>query len=438
MNQPVYDFEEDIQRGILYFSMTDKEFLLEVINLIKPEYFEYPSHSKIFDVILSHFSKFKDTPPKPVLAEEVKKLLNKSEDFSDYTEEINHIYNMDSSSVTNSTYYMDLVEKFAKQSAMKEAITESIGLIQDGRVEEVEHKVKTALKVSREVDNGQIYFKDIQNRWIRELSSSDSEKFPTILDSCNNYLEGGNSRGELCIVVAPPGRGKSLYLVNQGVKALVSNKKVLYISLEMSEDKIAKRFDSVMTHIPYNTLSKPTSQTELALRHSKVKAKFPESELVIKEFPTGTANVNSIRHLMSQLELLENFVPDVILVDYLELLMPIRQTEQEHISQMRISEELRALGMESNTLMWTATQTNREGESVQLITKRELGGSYDKIKPADFALSLNQTAEEYDEGEMRGYVLKARDGKQFYVIPMSVDYRTLIMKQGYGNQEEEE
>ena len=134
----------------------------------------------------------------------------------------------------------------------------------------------------------------------------------------------------------------------------------------------------------------------------------------------------------------EDFIPDMVAVDYLELMMPIRKTDQEHVAQMRIAEELRAIGQEHKMLMWTVTQTNRDGESVEVITKREMGGSYDKIKPVDWAISLNQTSEEYDNGEMRAYVLKARDARQKYIVPMNIDYRTLIMEVGNGNQKEEE
>ena len=433
-----YDFVEDIQRGILHLSLKDKAFFIEVMNLIKPEYFEYSPHSKMFESIVEFYSEYKKLPTPPVLMEEVKCKLGQRDNFSDYMEEISSISSMDRSEIVDEQYYMGLVEKFAKESSMKEAIKASIELIEEGRTSEVEQVVKKAILVGRDIDNGQIYFKDVQNRWIREISQKEEERFPTIFPVCNTHLEGGNSRGELCVAVAPPGVGKSIFLVNQCVRTLMSNKKVLFVTLEMSQDKVAKRFDSVMTHIPYNSLVKPQSQTELNERHSIFKAKFPDAELVIKEFPTGTITANNIRQLLTQLSLHEDFIPDMIAVDYLELLVPIRKTDQEHVAQMRIAEELRAIGQEHNMLMWTVTQTNRDGESVEVITKREMGGSYDKIKPVDWAVSLNQTSEEYDNGEMRAYVLKARDARQKYIVPINIDYRTLIMEAGNGGQKEEE
>ena len=227
------------------------------------------------------------------------------------------------------------------------------------------------------------------------------------------------------MVVAPPGVGKSVYLVNQGVQAMMNNKKVLYISLEMSEDRIAARFDSVMTLIPQKKLK--DSFSLLQKRLQLFGDKFPNAQLMIKEFPTGLANINDIRSLLVQLQNYEDFKPDVILIDYLELLRPTRDGLAEYQAQQRISEELRGIAVECDVLLWTATQTNRQGRSVKLITDSELADAYGKIRTCDYAISLNQTEEEFDDGQMRCYVMKSRNGKQRFVVPVSVDYNTLSL-----------
>jgi len=151
--------------------------------------------------------------------------------------------------------------------------------------------------------------------------------------------------------------------------------------------------------------------------------------LIIKEFPTGAANVQTIRTLLYNLKNMENFEPDVIFVDYLELLRPVRNIDSEYAAQQRIAEELRGLAVEHEILVWTATQPNRDGKKVQIITDAQLGDSYGKIRVADFAISLNQTDAEYEEGKARVYVMKARDAKQRYIVMMDIDYTTLVMKQ---------
>ena len=136
--------------------------------------------------------------------------------------------------------------------------------------------------------------------------------------------------------------------------------------------------------------------------------------------------------MLVQLRNHEDFEPDLIIVDYMELMRPIRETLQEYQAQQKIAEEMRGLAMEYKCLIWTATQTNRQGRSVKLITDSELGDSYGKIRTCDFAVSLNQTEEELDNERMRVYVIKSRNGPTRFVVPAHVDYSTLTIKETDG------
>ena len=277
------------------------------------------------------------------------------------------------------------------------AVRKSVAILNDkGDISQVEELVKEALLINRNVDVGQDYFDDVSGRLLRTFQATSKTRFPTVFPFHNKELDGGLSRKELAMVVAPPGVGKSLYLVNQGATSILNGDNVLYISCEMSQDKIAGRFDSVLTYLKNATLKQPQTQLKLKSRLNEVKTKS-NGRLIIKEFPTGLSNVNQIRALLVQLRLHKDFVPDLIIVDYLELLRPNR--------------------------------INRQARKVAIITDAELGDSYGKIRPADWVISLNQTKEEYDEGAMRVYVMKARDARQHYLINVSVDYSTLQMKE---------
>ena len=424
-----YSFSDNIQRGILYLIKHDRDFYSQIVGLIKPEYFEFPSYSYIFERIKGYYDKYKTIPPDDILLEDIKKSLPKGQDFSDYEEDILQINNIDQSVLDNREFVLDLVEDYAKKQAISHAIKESVVLLKENRISEIEEKVRQAMLVSREVNVGQIYFDDLDERFHRQFDNKDKKRFKTVFDSHNQFLDGGLSAKELAMVIAPPGVGKSLYLVNQGVTAIKENKKVLYISLEMAEDKIAQRFDSILTMVPTHRLKEIGSFPTVKDRLSKVKAKYADSRLIIKEFPTGQLTVNQIRALLVQLKLHHDFVPDILIVDYLELLRPARNIDAEYQAQERIAQELRGLAMENNILVWTATQTNRQGKKVSTITDAELGDSYGKIRPADWAISLNQTQEEYDKGRMRVYVVKARDSKQHYTIHGSVNYTNLTMEE---------
>lgn len=432
-----YDFSSNIQRGILYLLKSDKHFYLQIVNLIKPEYFEYPSHSSIFKTVDDYYKKYHQLPTDDFILQNSKKNLGPRENISEYKDEIDLVNRIDTSSVANPEYLMDLIESFARTEEMKSAIAKSIDLIREDRVEEVEDLVRKALLVCRDIDTGQSYFDDLGERYSRVFNKEETRRHPTVLPELNRSIDGGLGDKELALAIAPPGVGKSIYLVNQGVTEMKQGKKVLYVSLEMSEDRIAQRFDSIMTLIPQVKLKDPSSQLSVKKRLDLFKEAFPGSDLRIKEFPCTQCNVNTIRNLLVQLKNYEDFVPDLLIVDYLELLRPIRDQQAEYQAQQKIAEELRGLAMENNFLVWSATQTNRMGRTVKIITDSELGDSYGKIRTCDFAISLNQTTEEHDNGMMRVFVVKSRNGKTRFIVPMSIDYETLVM-QGYEGDYENE
>jgi replicative DNA helicase len=424
-----YSFSDNIQRGILYLVKHDKDFYSQISSLIKPEYFEFPSYAFIFDRVKSHYDKYKVIPSDDILLEDINKNLPKGQLLSEYEDDIQQINNIDPSVSENREFVLDLVEDFARKQAISQAIKESVVLLKENRISEIEEKVRQAMLVSREVNVGQLYFQDVDNRFHRLFDNKQKKKYKTVFNTFNDFLDGGLNSKELAIVIAPPGVGKSLYLVNQGAVALKENKKVLYISLEMAEDKIAQRFDSILTLVPNHKLKDKATYPLLKERLNMVQKKFDGAQLIIKEFPVGQLNVNQIRALLVQLKLHHDFVPEILIVDYLELLRPNRQIDAEYMAQERIAQELRGLAMEHNILVWTATQTNRTGKKVATITDAELGDSYGKIRPADWAISLNQTEEEYEKGRMRVYVVKARDAKQHYRISASVNYTNLTMEE---------
>ena len=434
----MYEFSENIQRGILYLLKSDKDFYLQIVNLVQPNYFEFPVHGRIYSVVRDHYEKYKSLPNDDFIEQEIRDTKSEKESLHDYTDELQYINRLDTSALDGSEYYLDLIEVFAKREAMKDAIKQSLLLIKEDRMEETENLVRKALTVSRSVDVGQKYFSDLKDRWDRTYNAEEQDKYKTLLPSLNRSLEGGLGEKELAMVIAPPGVGKSLWLVNQGVQSMIEGRKVLYVSLEMSEDKIAQRFDSVTTLIPQSQLKDPAAQLKVDERLSIFRTNFPDSRLVIKEFPTGTATVNSLRALLVQLKNYEDFTPDVIIIDYLELLRPVRENQHEYQAQQRIAEELRGLAMETKVLLWTATQTNRQGRSVKVITDAELGDSYGKIRTCDFAVSLNQSEEEFDNGTMRAYVVKSRNGRPRFTVPMTIDYNILRMAEGEAIDEEDE
>ena len=200
-------------------------------------------------------NKYSKLPEDSFIVEDIRKTLTEGEHIIEYEDELEYINKLDLSATENPEYYLDIAEDFAKKEEMKQAIKDSVIYLKDDKIGAIQERVRQALLISRNVDTGHDYF--------------DLTKFPVIFPTCNETLRGGHSRKELCMVVAPPGVGKSLYLVNQAAECLMQNKKVLYISLEMSEVKIGRRFDSVISLLPYNQLSEPSVQLSLGERMKK-------------------------------------------------------------------------------------------------------------------------------------------------------------------------
>ena len=434
-----YHISDNTKRGCLYLLKKDIEFFSEIVPLLKPEYFDFPAYKNVFLGVRDYYDKYQKLPSDSILPDYINCNVSGASDLGvDYENTLAEINTIDKSCLGDREFLLDTVEVFARNKSMEQAVRKAIVILnEEGDISEVEELVKDALLVNRNVDVGPEYFDDVHARLCRSYEESKQTKVGTVFRTHDKNLEGGLAPKELAMVVAPPGVGKSLYLVNQGAHAIYEGKNVLYVSLEMSQDKIAGRFDSVLTEIRNSDLKKPQAQIKLKGRLQEVKQKT-NGRLIIKEFPTGASNVNQLRSLLVQLKLHRNFVPDLIIVDYLELLRPNRIIDSEYQAQQRIAEELRGLGVEQDCLVWTASQTNRQARRVNIITDAELGDSYGKIRPADWVISLNQNQEEYDEGSMRVFVIKARDSKQHYLINVAIDYSTLQMKEpSYEEQQAE-
>jgi replicative DNA helicase len=427
-----YEFAENIQRGILYLSKSELGFLLQVLPMVKPEYFEYPSHQKIYTIITEHYYKYKKLPSDDVILEEAKKVKSSNELFSDYKEELTQVNCIDEAALGNCEYYLDLVEEFAREAALKEAILDSVDLIKTKEFGQIESKIREAVTVNRNVELGSNYFSGVKDRWQRLADIKSTPRFKTPFPSVNTSLEGGLNSKELAMVVAPPGVGKSMFLANQAVSSSLDGHKVLYISLEMSEDKVAQRLDSIFSRIRQSDL---TNKLELLEERLDMLSSIHKvGKIWIKEFPTKRASINSIRAYLNQLRNYEEFVPDVIVIDYLEL-MTGDTSMPEYQLQERLAQELRGLATEYDLLVWTATQTNREGKKVPIITDAELADSYGKMRVCDLVFSINQTENEFDEGKARLYVMKSRNGKGRFIVPVKVDYNKLTITQENANTE---
>jgi replicative DNA helicase len=433
----MYPFSSNVQRGILYLLKDSHDFFTQISPLVKSEYFEYPTHARIYDTVQKYYDEYLMLPTDDFIVEDIRKEIGDNGKISDYVEELEDINAISPESIENKEYVLDLVEDFAKKEALKSAIKDSIIHLKNENYGAIEGNIPS---VSRQVDVGQNYFGSVSDRFKRlyEMPEKDRDIFKSMIPTLNRAIEGGLQRKEIAMVVAPPGVGKSLFLANQCVQSMMENRKVLYISLEMSEDRVAQRLDSIASLIPQRKMkTDPTSLIKVKERLNVFKKKFADGDLVIKELPCGVTTVHGIRALLSILRNHERFEPDVIIVDYIGLLKAGDKGMAKYEAMEQIVSDLRGIAQENNCVVWTATQTNRQGRNVRLITDSELGDSYGQVRPVDLALSLNQTREEYEEGQMRLYAMKVRNGRAFFTVPLNINYGTLRIEEGEEDEQEE-
>jgi len=426
-----YKFQESIQRGILYLAKSDEQFLLQTLPMVKENYFEFPSHQKLYSKLVEFFLHYKKLPTDDQLLEEIKKDLKQNELFSDYRDELTAVNDLDEKAIDNQEYYLDLVEEFAKEQAIKDAILKSVDHLKKKNFDAIETEVRDAFAVNRNVDLGTDYFSGIKERWDRLNSATLVPKFRTPFETLNEALEGGLAHKEMAMVVAPPGVGKSLFLANQAARSVLDGYNVLYVSLEMAEDRVAQRLDSIFTRIQQRELSNRVDDIEKRLDIINKQWK-DRGRLVVKEFPTKRLSVTGLRAFLNQIKNYEDFEPDVLIIDYLELMKTDKEMA-EYQGQERLAQELRGVASEYGCLVWTATQTNREGKKVNIITDAELADSYGKIRVCDLVFSINQTEQEFDSGSARLYLMKSRNGRARFIVPIGIDYSRLVVSQSKTN-----
>jgi len=418
-----YTFQDNIQRGILYLIKNDREFLVEATPLIKSSYFDLNLHSRIYTAIQSYYDKYAKLPSDDILIESLKETKESHEFSGEFEQEIGRINSLNRKSIDHKEAYMDMVEKFARNERMKEAIISSVELLDKHDYDGIFTNIKNALEVRRNIDLGTSFLENELDRWDRFYGTKAiSNKITTGFSKFDKSLEGGLSRKEIGMIVAASGRGKSLFLTRLAMIGAIKELNVVYITLEMSEDAVAARIDTMLTKLPYASIK---DNRDEYIRRIEASKKYIKGDINIKQFPATQATVGTVRAYLSQLQGKTGKKVDLLVVDYLELLRPSIDGMAEYAAQQRITQELRGLAIEQNVLVWTATQGNRDSLKVPYITESELADSFGKIREVDYAYSINQTDSEKDEGKARLYVIKSRNSISRFAIEAKIDYNTL-------------
>ena len=376
---------------------------------MKPEYFE-GSHKNVFDLIVKFVGKHNRLPTAKVLDMELRK-VNAPEDVLNNSAQL--IDSIREKSEIDTEYLIGEAESWCKEKAVYNAIMESIQII-DGKDNEksegaIPEILSSALGVSFDQQIGHDYIDDSDERF--DFYNHKEDRIPFDLDYFNKITKGGLPNKTLNIALAGTGVGKSLFMCHCAASALEQGKNVLYITMEMAEERIAERIDANLMNLPIEQLSS-LPKNVFSEKIEKI-AKGAIGKLIVKEYPTGAAHTGHFRALLNELKLKKNFIPDMVYIDYLNICASSRMrglggSINTYSYIKAIAEELRGLAVEFNVPIVSATQTTRAGYSNTDLGLEDTSESFGLPATADLMFALI-TTEELDElGQLLVKQLKNR------------------------------
>ena len=399
---------ESVENTVLRNLILNEEYNRKVLPFIKPEYFENQHEKVIFEETAKFIVEYDRCPTQEIISIECEKRKDiNDETFKTITTYLNDL----DTSPTSDDWLVDTTEKWCKERAIYLALVESIS-IADGHdikkgVDAIPSILSDALAVGFDNHVGHDYLEDYSERYDFYHTKEDRIEFD--LEFFNKITKGGIPNKTLNIALAGTGVGKSLFMCHVASSVLLQGKNVLYITLEMAEEKIAERVDANLLNVPVQQLT----DLPRIMFENKVSslAKKTQGQLIIKEYPTASAHVGHFRALLNELALKKSFTPDIIFVDYLNICASVRYKGaivNSYTYVKAIAEELRGLAVEHNLPIVSATQTTRSGYGNSDPDLTDTSESFGLPATADLMFALISTEELEQQGRIMVKQLKNR------------------------------
>ena len=406
-------FGKQFQEKIFQSMLSDPQWASQMIEVMQPEYFDLKYLSYLCGKHFKYYEKYKTFSTLAMLITIIKEDLSKTKDSVLRDQIIEYLHRMKTNpDVCDLQYVKDKSLEFCKRQAFREALEKSVELIQTEKYESVLTIMKDAISVGMPNTQGHDFFDDIEARFVQ----INRQVCPTGLErlDAQDILRGGLGRGELGVIAANTGVGKSHFLVDMGCAAMRVGKNVIHYTFELSEHETGKRYDSNLCDIPSN---------EVIERKGEVIEKYKKMDLgklIIKEYPTGTASVHTLRNHIEKLTL-KGFKPSLVTVDYADVMKSSRAYDSLRHELKLIYTELRNLAVDLQIPIWTASQANKVSSNSDVVGLENLGESYGKAQVADVVLSISRKPMEKSEGTGRIFVAKNRAGRDGLLFPIRID-----------------
>ena len=410
-------YGKTFQEKLAFIILDDRVFADRMMEVLNIEFLEYKYLQTFTEKIFQYKTKYGSQPSHDTMKtiiksglDDVNEALQKQlRDY--YARALSNINILESCE-----YIKDTALDFCRKQKLREAMMQSSTLLQKCSFDEISVLINNALKAGADADFGYDYIKDFDKRF----EFTGRETITTGWKRMDEITGGGGGRKELGVVIAPTGVGKSMVLVHLGATAVKAGMTVVHYTLELRDTVIANRYDSCITGIPLN---------ELMDRKDEIREMINECDgnLIVKEYPTKTATTNTIRAHLEKLKQ-QGIVPDMIIVDYADLLRTLSQRREKREELESIYEELRAIMMENNVVGWTASQTNRTGLQAEIITMQSISEAFNKCFVADLIFSVSRTTEDKQKNGGRIYIAKNRNGQDGLVYSIFMDTANIDIK----------
>ena len=410
-------YGKSFQEKLAFLILDDRVFADRMLEVLDVEFLEF-KHLQVFvQKIFAYKMKYGTQPSHETMKTIVRSQLeDENEALQKQIREYFARALSDIRILDSAEFVKDTSLEFCRKQKLREAMIKSSTLLQKCSFDEISVLINNALKAGADSDFGYDYIKDFEKRF--ELSTR--ETITTGWEKVDQITGGGGGRKELGVVIAPTGVGKSMVLVHLGATAVKAGMTVVHYTLELADTVIASRYDSCITGIRLN---------EVKERKQDIKKTLDglDGTLIVKEYPTKTATTNTIRAHLEKLKQ-QGINPDMIIVDYADLLRTLSARQEKREELESIYEDLRAIMQEYNCVGWTASQTNRTGLNQEIITMQAISEAFNKCFIADFIFSVSRTSEDKQTNGGRIYIAKNRNGADGIVYSIFMDTANVDIK----------
>ena len=406
-----------MQENLVQIMLDDRVFCDQISEVLDPNFFELKYLRLFVEKVFDYRKKYGTHPSRDTITTILRTEIEKEPELlQKQTREFFARVQSNEFSLDGEQHIKDVSLDFCRKQKLKEAMIKSVGLIQQSSYDEISKIINDALKLGTDNNHGYDFIVDFEKRF--EVMARNP--LSTGWELIDGITKGGLGKGELGVVIAPTGAGKSMALVHLGAEALKAGKNVVHYSLELQDKVVALRYDSCISGI---MLSDVKDQKDMVWENIKdIKGK-----LIVKEYPTKSATTNTIKNHLEKLKR-KDFKVDMVIVDYGDLIRPVTAQREKRNELESIYEELRALAQIYGCPVWTASQTNRSGLNAEVITMESISEAFNKCFVADFIFTISRTIKDKNTNEGRIFVAKNRNGPDGLVFPIFMDTANVKIK----------